>query len=423
MKVFERYFGRNLLQVQPEFRHDPDVIVIIPVLNDRDIFGTLDSLYRCSCREGKVGVIVVVNHSEKAEEEVKQADLQLLEELREYVKEKETAEPDLSVVVVAAFDLPVKYAGVGLARKIAMDAAAACFYRTGKPEAPIVSLDADTWVDENYTDAVLGFFRQHAVSGVSIAYEHRLEDCRGSEREAMVKYELYLRYYRLALAYTGHPYAYPCIGSAFAVRAVDYVAQGGMNRRQAGEDFYFIQKLIGTGRFAMLQTTRVYPSPRISGRTPFGTGKAVKSIAEQGGRYDTYSLEAFTALKFLFQGIGCLFRKERQMITDYFARQAPGVQDYLLENGFTDIVAEVSANCASEKQFIKRFFDRFNAFRVLKYLNEVHVKYYRKKEVAGEVRALARLLGWKLPEEPENMLYFLREHDLPEIAVPDKPCF
>ena len=76
-------------------------------------------------------------------------------------------------------------------------------------------------------------------------------------REAIMKYELYLRYYRLALEYTGHPHAYHCIGSAFAVRTLDYVAQGGMNKRQAGEDFYFLQKLIATGR--MFFSGNFYP--------------------------------------------------------------------------------------------------------------------------------------------------------------------
>ena len=107
------------------------------------------------------------------------------------------------------------------------------------------------------------YFQEKSVAGVSIAYAHRLEeaDMTVQAREAIMKYELYLRYYRLALEYTGHPHAYHCIGSAFAVRTLDYVAQGGMNKRQAGEDFYFLQKLIATGRYATLQSTQVYPSP------------------------------------------------------------------------------------------------------------------------------------------------------------------
>ncbi len=36
----------------------------------------------------------------------------------------------------------------------------------------------------------------------------------------------------------------PYVGSALAVKALQYVKAGGMNRKQAGEDFYFVQKLV-----------------------------------------------------------------------------------------------------------------------------------------------------------------------------------
>jgi len=45
------------------------------------------------------------------------------------------------------------------------------------------------------------------------------------------------------LQQAGSPYAYHTIGSAFACRAEAYIAAGGMNRRHAAEDFYFLQQL------------------------------------------------------------------------------------------------------------------------------------------------------------------------------------
>jgi hypothetical protein len=53
-----------------------------------------------------------------------------------------------------------------------------------------------------------------------------------------------------------------------------------MSRRQAGEDFYFIQKVAMQGRYGECRTTRVHPSPRPSDRVPFGTGP---DIARQIG--------------------------------------------------------------------------------------------------------------------------------------------
>ncbi|MFR5736380.1 MAG: glycosyltransferase [Odoribacter splanchnicus] len=241
MKVFERYFSRNPVSRQLSFEADTAVIVIIPVFNDPDIFATLDSLCCCSVMNIKAGVLIVVNHSEVCPQEIKTRNIGLSDTLKRYVRDRQTDR--LRFEVVEAFDLPAKYAGVGLARKIAMDLSAAFFYRNGRIDAPILSLDADTWVEPNYLEEVVRYFQEKSVAGVSIAYAHRLEeaDMTVQAREAIMKYELYLRYYRLALEYTGHPHAYHCIGSAFAVRTLDYVAQGGMTKRQAGEDFYFLQ--------------------------------------------------------------------------------------------------------------------------------------------------------------------------------------
>ena len=47
-KVFGRYFGRNELYFRPVFPDDTEVVVVIPVLDDEDIFRTVDSLKSCT---------------------------------------------------------------------------------------------------------------------------------------------------------------------------------------------------------------------------------------------------------------------------------------------------------------------------------------------------------------------------------------
>jgi hypothetical protein len=103
--------------------------------------------------------------------------------------------------------------------------------------------------------------------------------------DAVANYELHQRYYLLAVRYTGYPYAFHTVGSCFAVRAEAYCRAGGMSRRQAGEDFYFIQKLAGQGGFTECRSTSVYPSPRPSDRVPFGTGPDI-SRQIVGGQLD-----------------------------------------------------------------------------------------------------------------------------------------
>lgn len=100
----------------PDFPNDPEIIVIIPVFNDRDIFATLDSLWHCSCCCGHMGVIVVVNHSENCEEGIKQSNRDLAGEIRQYAG-LPYPEAKLCIEVIEAYDLPGRLAGVGLARK------------------------------------------------------------------------------------------------------------------------------------------------------------------------------------------------------------------------------------------------------------------------------------------------------------------
>ncbi len=410
MKVFERYFEQNKPFCRAEFPADTSAIVIIPVLNDRDIFKTLDSLASCTPVQGHTGIIIVINHGENSCPEIKRANTVLAEEVTAYTSVIQQKSSFLRIETIRAFDLPAKFAGVGLARKIAMDVAVDFFYRMGEYENPIISLDADTLVEKNYLDAVVACFRKSRVAGISIPYAHRLDEpgCQGGMRDAIVKYELYLRYYQLALAYSGHPYAYHCIGSAFAVRAKDYVAQGGMNKRQAGEDFYFLQKLIATGRYVSPDTTRVYPSARFSVRTPFGTGQSVRQIVENGGIYPVYHFEAFRQLKGFFSDIICCYKADGQVIHKYIGRQPVGLKNFLEEIKGVELLQEVNANCASGKQFLKRFYDHFNAFRVLKYLNYVHEGVFQKTDVIQELRALCAELGMPYREEPVALLEFLR---------------
>lgn len=407
-KVFQRYFERNDLFFHPVFDNQPDVFVVIPVLDDEDIFQTIDCLCRCSHEEGNAGVVIVVNHDEAAPAGIKEANRLLGDRLRAYTATRQCAA--FHFQVVEAFDLPVKVAGVGLARKIGMDGAAWWLWQHGKADAPVLSLDADTWVEPNYTDATCRFFRRHAVAAVSLAYAHRLSECEGAALDAMVKYELYLRYYRAALKYAGHPHAFSTIGSAFAVRAGDYVAEGGMNKRQAGEDFYFIQKLIDTGRYADLTDSRVYPSPRFSERTPFGTGQALRQIIEAGGVFPVYCWQSFYDLRLFLDGVGGLYRAGEKEICDYIARQAQGMKAYLLSTGVPDIFKEVNANCSTADQFKKRFFSRFNAFRVLKYLNFVHASYYGKEDIVTATDGLFHALGYPALQTLSEKLYFLRTH-------------
>ncbi|MDR0983130.1 MAG: hypothetical protein LBM07_07840 [Culturomica sp.] len=391
--------------------------LVIPVLDEPEIFETLKSIYSCDLRDNRqIDVFVIVNHSSGANAEIKIKNSELYEMLKVFSFERSFDSPthgkkNFKLHIIKAFDLDVRYAGVGLARKLAMDAAVEHFTETGCSDGIIASLDADTLVATNYIDTLLSTFEGSKISGASIYFEHPFENEDYDVKSSIIKYELYLRYYRHALAWLQHPYSHYAVGSAFVVRARDYKAVGGMNRRQAGEDFYFIQKLIAGRRFVELNSTAVYPSARISERTPFGTGQAVKSIIANGGEYSVYNFNAFLPLKPFFEGVVILFKVKSEMVDEYMKCQKEPLKSFLADSDFVDSVSELNDNTGNSEHFVKRFFDYFNAFKVLKYLNYAHSEFFEKQEVLTAARCLFNVIGLPAPSDELDALMMLRAID------------
>jgi len=179
-------------------------------------------------------------------------------------------------------EIPDRDGGVGTARKIGMDAALKLLDSQGTGGGVICCLDADTLVDENYLSAVGQHFAETGNPAAVSAYAHQ----KPSDPEillAICGYEIFLRSYVIGLSFAGSPYAFHSIGSTMACTAESYVDVRGMNRRAAAEDFYFLNKLCKIGKIGVVRETTVFPSPRPSGRTPFGTGRRVLRFMTGGG--------------------------------------------------------------------------------------------------------------------------------------------
>ena len=170
--------------------------------------------------------------------------------------------------------LPPPGEGVGLARKLGCDLVLERL-DWHLPGGPLLAmLDADTLVDDDYLAALDAHFAATREDTATLPFCHQPGADPAAEA-AICRYEVYLRGYLLGLTLAGSPYAYPTVGSTIACRASAYLAAGGMNRRQAGEDFYFLQQLAKTGGVAPLAGTLVRPAARLSTRVPFGTGPAL----------------------------------------------------------------------------------------------------------------------------------------------------
>ena len=366
LDAYFRRFGFCPPQIKTVPSGDLQIVVVVPAFQEPDLIGALESLANCHRPLSAVEVIVVVNSPETADPETKaqSADTFAKAELWGRLHSR----PQLQFHILHFPNLPEKSAGVGLARKIGLDEGLRRLSASGRIERGVlVSYDADCRCDPDYLAAIEEHFAANpATPGCSIYFEHPLEGSWPDEVYAAITlYELHLRYYRQALRFAGHPSAFHTIGSAMAVRAPVYAAQGGMNKRQAGEDFYFLQKIIGLGGYTDLSATRVIPSPRPSHRVPFGTGRAIQESLE-GQMLQTYPLEAFLDLQKLFQLVPRLWSQGGglPMLTG-----AGCLDSFLQGQQFAAVLAEILQNTSSERSFSKRFYQWCNGFMVMKYLN------------------------------------------------------
>ncbi|MBI2928168.1 MAG: glycosyltransferase [Verrucomicrobia bacterium] len=399
---FDRFgfCGRQIVEPPPS---DLGITVVIPCRSEPDLLGSLESLQACTRPSCAVEVIVVINAAADASSEVHAQNLSTLKEASAWAAEREDSR--LKFHFLHFPDLPPKHAGGGLARKIGMDEALRRFADAGRLRDGIIACyDADCRCEPNYLTAIERHFAEHPRSpACSIYFEHPLAGpFRAEVYDAIAAYELHLRYYVQALRYAGFPHAFHTIGSCMAVRAEVYMQQGGMNKRQAGEDFYFLHKIIPLGGFTDLTTTTVYPSPRASLRVPFGTGKAIADcLASEPIR--TYPLQAFLDLKRFFESLPALFKWDAASRLDVGITWPESIRSFLAAQNFFGALKEIQANASTEAAFRKRFFRWCNSFRTMKFVHHARDRFY------GEA---------KIEEAPAKLLALVREDDARRRALP-----
>jgi len=336
--------------------HSLRLCVVIPA-HQENLRTTFQSLGNCSIHEPEaVEIILVVNQSVETEE------WRLKHEEQIAYWQGRSLENKVVVRVLGALEMPVKTSGVGLARKIGMDKALARLALVGR-DGLIVCLDADCTVSKNYLTELL---KAEAAkwNGLSLRYAHPTSGLDPQNLRRIVNYEIWLRYYHLALQWSGYRHYYATVGSSMAVRASVYAKVGGMNQRKAGEDFYFLHKVMPHGHFGQLNQVCVYPSPRVSVRVPFGTGRAM--LEQERGQKDftyLYAPEIFQELYSFHQWVQHHAFRSSSVAPDFWKNF---LQAHPKLNQSFNKLLQCSKN---QKQWLANFWFWWDGFRLLKFVH------------------------------------------------------
>jgi hypothetical protein len=388
--------------IKSSIPQDLSIAIVIPAYLEPDLMLTLESLKKNEIAGFTTEVIAVLNQSENADDETDRFHRTQLEKLNEWAKVNNTDK--LRFHNVFADKIPQKKAGVGTARKIGMDEAYKRFNSCGNVNGIIACLDADCLVADNYIETLKAeSIKNDRTRAYSIYFEHDITE----NDQAITQYELHLRYYINMQRLSGLPFAYYTVGSSMAVRAWAYGAAFGMNRRKAGEDFYFLHKFIKTGDFREINSTKVIPSARISERVPFGTGRAMLEKSGISEELTTYNPRSFDELTMMTSNLHLACKD----ISGFMEILPKPVSEYLKKCDIEKRIAEFKANTSDHAMFSKRFYTWFDAFRLMKFLHFMRDNYYANIPVSYATISLFEKMGIKCPDKLFDRLIALRSMD------------
>ncbi len=312
-------------------------------------------------------LLIVLNNLPSSKEEIKIENLRTMDYLRTINSEK------INIHFVDASspgkELPENHGGVGLARKIGMDIALANFDYSNSEKKILICLDADCTVEKNYLTAIVQAFKKRDTSAAYVQYEHLFPEDE-KEKLAIICYEIFLRYYVLGLIYADSPFAFPTIGSTMICDYESYIRIGGMNKRKAAEDFYFMEKLAKITNIKKIDLTKVYPASRGSWRVPFGTGQRVnRYFAGTHDEYLLYNPKSFEVLKKWLLG----FNSPEILGADEYLKNAneidSALHSFLIESSFKESWGKIILNSKTKEQIQKQKMIWFDGFRTLKLIH------------------------------------------------------
>ena len=314
--------------------------------------------------------------------------------------------------------------GVGLARKLGGDFAAA-LWACGQVSCPLIaSSDADVTLPVEYFRQLTEPVVERAPSSAWLwPYRHEPGGDAGIDA-ATVLYEISLRYYVLGLAAAGSCYAYQSVGSTLCVSAPAYLSVRGVPKREAAEDFHLLDKLAKVAPLRRPAHSPVAIRARASERVPFGTGRRSREIGEElalGREFELYSPQIFQALAAVIQGLDDFSRTaEVGALARAVELEVPEIAQVVLEIsselGVLSALASAAGQAPTGPVLRRRIHTWFDSLRTLRFVHRMRDRALPSvpwREALGSARFLREpfVLG-NAPEDVCRALSLL-EGELP----------
>jgi hypothetical protein len=291
--------------------------------------------------------------------------------------------------------------GVGWARKTVVDYVASI----ADEEDIIICMDADTTFGKDFCSSVVdGFNNYKDAVGMALPYYHRLTGDDVLDR-AVLRYEIYMRYYTLNMFRIHNAYCFTALGSSMATKVKVYKAVKGISPKLSGEDFYFLQKLRKHGSLIVWNEESTYPATRYSERVFFGTGPAlIKGSKNQWESYPLYSGSLFDSVRQTYDLFDVLFLNDITTPMTEFLESTFNTKDFW---------QPIRDNFKTLALFRKSCAEKVDGLRILQYLKS------KQKVSENEAEYLIKYLNRFHPDVSEEYQALLSNLTFEDSSIND----
>ena len=361
-KYLKKRSEKNWILKKSPAKNNYDFFIIIPAKAEQEYLPFLiqsiskqNQKYLKNCL-----VIIVVNNSNEDSKEIIDNNNKTIQYLNDTTFDFELCYIDASTKKNV---LPLKKAGVGLARKIGADLA----IQYSHSSSILCYTDADAVLSNDYLKIIARYYDKYNCGCAIVNFRHQ------KHKDSIInknirKYEKFLFKTAEDLKNAESPYGYVSLGSCITCTSYAYISVGGMNKMKATEDFYFLQDL--TKHFEHMHIINhkiVYPSSRISTRVYLGTGYRMKQIIE-GEEIDGlyFSKQSFENLnRFLL-----IIKKSYGLNINELLNKTNDItklNSFLNREGIHDVWGSLINN-VDYKKFISQFHRWFDGLKTIKFL-------------------------------------------------------
>ena len=342
--------------------------IVIPCYDEYDyIFQTLDSINNQKNEKlNDLLVIIVINNSRNSSKKIVQNNQLTYDHLidKSYFFE---------FIILNNFDknnaLDDKIAGVGIARKIGFDY---CLNFIKNENALFYSLDADTIISSKYLTKINNEFKDN-VNVLVVNFKHQKSDNDVLEK-GIRRYETIIKDIASKINQTGSPYGYVSMGSTIICNVKAYISCGGMSKKKATEDFYFLQSLAKYTHIKQIKDILVHPSSRDKQKVYLGTGYRMNEYKNNGHFKNLdYKSETYQSIQIIIDSARKYWMESFDILYHHLKLKVDKkALDFLVLKNIELVWKKIQSNSKNKKQFMLFFHQWFDGLMIIQLLKKLN---------------------------------------------------